>query len=114
VAWLQIAGATIFRKCVPHADSQDLQDARQPDSDGHVCAPVRDEKGLADLITTLLADESMRQTMGTHGRKRVEEVFTAGKQIDAYLNLYHKIAGVPLPQAARVRQDASKAASKAA
>jgi glycosyltransferase involved in cell wall biosynthesis len=75
-----------------------------------LCAPVRDEKGLADLITTLLADESMRQTMGANGRKRVEEVFTAGKQIDAYLNLYHKIAGVPLPQAARVRQDASKAA----
>lgn len=75
-----------------------------------MCAPVRDEKALGGMIATLLADDSMRERMGANGRKRVEEFFTAEKQIDAYLNLYRSIAEVSLPQSTTFRQSSQKAA----
>ncbi len=57
--------------------------------------PAGDEKGFAERVKELSADETLRRTMGQAGRKRVEEEFTLAKtsaEIDA---LYQELLSVP-------------------
>lgn len=53
--------------------------------------PANDSEKLADAIRKVLKNDSLRQSMGEKGRKRVEEHFTFEAQADAYWNLFQKL-----------------------
>jgi rhamnosyl/mannosyltransferase len=57
---------------------------------GLVVAP-RDPRALAEAITTLLASAELRRCMGTAGRRRVEQEFTAERMVCRYLELYEQV-----------------------
>jgi len=56
---------------------------------GLVVAP-RDPRALAEAITTLLASAELRSRMGTAGRQRVEQEFTAERMVCRYLEVYEQ------------------------
>ena len=51
--------------------------------------PPGDARALADAISQLLSDPLLGQTMAQAARKHVEIYFSAQKQADEYLALYH-------------------------
>lgn len=52
-----------------------------------------DERGLADAILRLLEDRHLRLSMGTRGRKRVEENFSTQRMVEGMYNLYVELLG---------------------
>ena len=52
--------------------------------------PSRDAASLTDKIEALLKNESLARQMGKAGRKRVEELFSARKMIQAYGEFYER------------------------
>jgi glycosyltransferase involved in cell wall biosynthesis len=57
-----------------------------------ILIPPRDHQAMADAIVTLLADEGMRQRMGTAGAARVRERFSAERMVRDTLEVYRRVA----------------------
>ncbi|MBT37419.1 MAG: hypothetical protein CL938_02595 [Deltaproteobacteria bacterium] len=55
--------------------------------------PVDDPEALAARCIEILGDPELGRRLGAAGRVRVEEQFNLERQIDAYLDLYHSLAG---------------------
>ncbi|MBD3309036.1 glycosyltransferase [candidate division KSB3 bacterium] len=53
--------------------------------------PAHDPRALAEAVTALLEDETMRTTMGIQGRQRVERLFSSEAHSTAMLNIYEEV-----------------------
>jgi glycosyltransferase involved in cell wall biosynthesis len=58
------------------------------DGETGLLVPLRDNKGLAESIKMLLADQRLAQKMGEAGRRRVEEYFGVERMVDETESLY--------------------------
>jgi len=54
--------------------------------------PARDPQALADVLTALAADPSLRQALGRQSRARVEERFTLDRMVREYRDAYYAAA----------------------
>lgn len=61
--------------------------------DNGFLVPPRDASALAQAITTLLRNPSLRQQMGNYGRRLVEEKFSSERVANETLALYHELLG---------------------
>ena len=61
------------------------------DRETGILVPPRDSEALADAIIELLNDPEKRKQMGEAGRKRVEEMFTLEKMLNATYGLYEEL-----------------------
>jgi len=57
--------------------------------------PPGDVEKLTEAIRQLLSDPVRAQAMGAAARRRVEAEFSAQKQADEHLVLYHRLLGNP-------------------
>jgi glycosyltransferase involved in cell wall biosynthesis len=63
-----------------------------------ILVPPGDSMQLAQAIERLLSDPERAQAMGAAARRRVEAEFSAQRQVDEHLALYHRLLKrVPLP-----------------
>lgn len=60
------------------------------DSCGFICKP-KDYKTIANKVSTLLNNKSLRTQMGNNARKRIEENFTIKNFITAYETVYDEV-----------------------
>ena len=51
-------------------------------------APARDARALASSLQRLLADSTLRDSLGSAGRQRVESEFSLDKMVQSYLDCY--------------------------
>ena len=58
-----------------------------------LAVPPGDASALAEAVTRLLADASVRQAMGLEGRRLVEERYTVQRMADNYERLYGSLLG---------------------
>ena len=56
---------------------------------GFICNPLKTEE-YANILATLLSDDTLAKKMGQAGRERVEQFFTVKKQAENYLKLYQE------------------------
>ena len=66
---------------------------REVNSHGHtgLVVPLRDPDALAQAMSKLAADPTLRVRMGVAGRERVREKFTRRKMAEAHIALYERI-----------------------
>jgi glycosyltransferase involved in cell wall biosynthesis len=57
--------------------------------------PPRDARAIADAITQLVFDPSMRQRMGAMGRQLVEKEFSERYAVAQTVAVYRKLVGIP-------------------
>ncbi len=57
-----------------------------------VLAPRGDERAVAAAIVRLASEPETRARMGAAARRRVEAAFTLGRTVDAYLELFERVA----------------------
>ena len=60
------------------------------DKDTGLLVPPADPESLSDAIGLLLENPNLRSTMGSNGRKRVEELFDLEKRVAAEINIYEE------------------------
>lgn len=63
------------------------------DGENGYVLPVRDIKGLAGHVLTILRDAELRLTLGRASRSRAERLFSQRAMLDGYVALYQKTAG---------------------
>lgn len=73
-------------------DAGGMREAVRDGADGFLVG-VRDTTAMADALVTLVADASMRARMGASARDRVLDRFRLDQQIDAFVELFHEVAG---------------------
>lgn len=56
--------------------------------------PPRDAQALARAVNRLLADPSLRQSMGEHGRQRVMNHFTIDEMVDGIIGIYESVMDI--------------------
>lgn len=68
--------------------------------DNGLLVPVRDAPALADALRTLLADDTLRRTMGARGRERAVAEFSVESFVAESLQVYNDVLPRPSRQAA--------------
>ena len=58
---------------------------------GHL-VPVKDPQALADTLSTLITDKSLRQAMGASGRQRYLELFTLEQHLARMERFFQEVA----------------------
>jgi glycosyltransferase involved in cell wall biosynthesis len=53
--------------------------------------PAQTPEKLADAIDLIIADKKLARSMGTAGRKRVEDFFTFDKMMRQYKKIYTEL-----------------------
>jgi glycosyltransferase involved in cell wall biosynthesis len=72
-----------------------------------IVVPARDSTRLAEAITYLANDASLRADLGAAGRRRIQEHFSLDHCVDSYDELYRTLlAGKTILEAPLVRVDA--------
>lgn len=54
--------------------------------------PPQNIDALADALSALMFDESLRKTMGRNGRRKCEDFYDANVVVDSYVNLWASVA----------------------
>lgn len=77
--------------------ASDLKEARVTAGDAAVYVPPGDPGALGDEIARLLDDPDRRAAMGRLGRRRIEEELAWEHQAPAYVSVFERVIGPPLP-----------------
>lgn len=86
-----LAEAAACGRATVTTDVPGCREAIIPNKTG-LLANVRDSKSLADTINILLTDHSLRNSMGTEGRRLAEQEFNISKIVDAHLQIYRRVS----------------------
>jgi glycosyltransferase involved in cell wall biosynthesis len=73
-----------------------------------ILVPPRDELALAEAIIRLLTDNSLRERLGTQGRKRVELQFDWQQTLDSMLRIYRDVLRISSVENSVVRSETSR------
>lgn len=71
----------------------DLRETRASAEEAGVYATPNDIEELSRLLVDLIDDEPRRQSMGTAGRRRIEEKLAWSHQEPQYLSVYDRLLG---------------------
>ena len=86
-----IEAAAVGRAIIT-TDRPGCRDAIEPDETG-LLVSARDPIALADAIEHLLANSTLRQSMGNAGRELAEREFGIEKVVKAHLQIYQELTG---------------------